>query len=224
MGFPNIEEKLTRSLQKLGYKVGENPKTFIVFGVMTALLCGSGFMTMNYERDLDKLLIPSTADCRNEKMRMDEYFRMDYSHFEPDRMTDNGKYLSILIYAADDGNIFRQLIFNDIEAIDRMVKNVTVNLHEADWDYTNLCAKKKGDCVNNNKILSLSDVMDDIENGDVVLTYPFAYHPDTFETIILAGSIAEPEIRSGEDDDIVNCKAIRLSYFIDSGSDMRKER
>jgi hypothetical protein len=172
---------------------------------------------MVYLRDFEPLFIPTGSRCFQERALMEHYFPTNYTDFIPDRAMDpKGRFVSALVYAADGGNVFRESVFSEVTELDKMLtKDVVVEQAGSSYGWRDLCARRDDACIPND-ILKLADVVKDIETGHVTLSYPFTFHPETLETVITAGNIAKPSLEG--DKDVTGTKAVRLQYFLDSGS------
>jgi hypothetical protein len=145
---------------------------------------------------------------------MTKYFEDNFTNFEIDRMIGSPSMLTILVYPSDGGNVFSKTIFDQITELDALIRNATITFNNTELQWNQLCATTmNGRCMEND-ILKLNQVLDDVENGDIILTYPVLFHPETFDIVPLAGIISNP-VMSNEDE-IISSKGITLIYVLNS--------
>ncbi len=89
----------------------------------------------------------------------------------------------------------------------------------ADLRYEDLCAKWMGYCYDN-EILRLSELVPDVESGEVNLTYPLFFSPYTFERFTLPAFFGGVEL--SDRGTVSGVGAVALAYFLDSSEDWQR--
>ena len=95
----------------LGYQVGKRPGYFIIVPLLLTALCASGFQRIYYEADPEYLFSPIDGDAKFERQALERHFPMNYSAFDPGRVSRAGRFGRLLILARDNGTLLRDSIF-----------------------------------------------------------------------------------------------------------------
>jgi len=214
----SIDDLLRSFFGWLGYQVGKRPVYFIIVPVLLTALCASGFQRITYEADPEYLFSPQNGEAKFERAQMEKHFPMNYSAFHPGRISRHGRFGRLLIRARDNGTLLRNDIFQQIMDVDYMVRNLTiVGEHGYGYSYEELCALViTGGCWQN-EILGLGKFMPQIEAGEMSITYPIWFDPDTFlryDIPFFTGGVS-----LSEDSTITEMKYLALNYFLTSATD-----
>ena len=101
----------------LGYQVGKRPVYFIIVPFLLTALCASGFQRITYEADPEYLFSPQNGEAKFERAQMEKHFPMNYSAFDPGRVSRHGRFGRLLIRAKDNGSLLRNNIFQQVKFI-----------------------------------------------------------------------------------------------------------
>ena len=77
-------------------------------------LGASGFQRITYEADPEYLFSPQNGEAKFERAQMEKHFPMNYSAFDPGRVSRHGRFGRLLIKANDDGTLLRNNIFQQV--------------------------------------------------------------------------------------------------------------
>lgn len=115
-------------------------------------------------------------------------------------------------------------VWNDLRILDGIVKNITIEYGEDDrkqsYTYEQMCARWMDDCFEND-ILNLDAVMDQVEGGDLNLTFPMMINPVTWDAHAFPAYFGRIERR---DDVIVRVPSVQLMYFLVDDTKQDDER
>ena len=200
----------------LGRLIGEHPFNFLVVPLLLTALAATGFQRVVHEADPEYLFLPSNGEAKIERASLEANFRMNYSDFDPGRMSRNGRFGRILITARDNGSMLRDELFREIVAVDEIVRNITFEWEGRNLSYAEVCATQAGYCWKND-VLSLAPSMPAIQSGEEFLTYPIWFDPWTFERITFP--FFTGGIQLSEDHTIDSIYVVSLNYFLDSGDE-----
>jgi len=169
--------------------------------------------------------LPSPVDgyAKFERAMLDKHFPTNYSSFDPNRSSKAGRFGRLLITAADGGSLMRTHVWREIDFLDQVVKNITLEWEGNLYDYEQMCALNfEGYCWDN-EALDLGEFVDQIERRQLNLTYPIWLSPSTYKAygpfpMYFGG------IKLTEDNTIDGVEAVSLVYFLDSQEDWMVER
>lgn len=98
----------------LGYHVGKRPLYFIIVPVLLTALCASGFQRISFEADPEYLFSPENGESKLERAALEKHFPMNYSAFDPGRVSRMGRFGRLLIQASDNGTLLRDHVFKQV--------------------------------------------------------------------------------------------------------------
>lgn len=214
-----IDDGLRSFFGWLGYQVGTRPAYFIIVPILLTALCASGFQRITYEADPEYLFSPIDGEAKFEREQLEKHFPMNYSAFDPGRISRHPRFGRLLIKAKDNGSLLRTEQFQQLLYVDYIVQNLTVLSENGyGYNYNDLCALViQGGCWQN-EILGLGKFMSEIETGEMTVTYPIWFDPETFHRYtfpFFTGGVAiHPE-----DSTLQSIQYIALNYFLNSGSE-----
>lgn len=102
----------------------------------------------------------------------------------------------------------------------QIVYNSTVRYEGSDFRYEDLCAKWDGYCYDN-QILRLAELIPSIEVGEINITYPVYFNPDTFEAYTLPAYFGG--IQVSDKYTVEKVDAVSLTYFLDVSEEWRRK-
>ncbi|XP_063531515.1 patched domain-containing protein 3 [Cydia strobilella] len=218
-----VDDILNRSFYKLGLLVGRNPGYFIVIPVLLTLLMVTGYQRINYEMDPEYLFSPVSGQGKYERRIVEEHFKVNYSHrFNVGRITRAGRFGRTIIVPKDNNtNMLRAEVWRELRQLDELVQNITVTLPNGEtFTYKEECAKWEGQCFTND-ILNLDKIIEEVERGDLNLTFPIMFNPVTWEAhafpVYFGGSTVV-------DDIIVSVPAVQLVWFVKADTPLQIQR
>ncbi|XP_063378289.1 patched domain-containing protein 3 isoform X2 [Cydia fagiglandana] len=218
-----VDDILNRSFYKLGLLVGRNPGYFIIIPVLLTLLMVTGYQRINYEMDPEYLFSPVSGQGKYERRIVEEHFKVNYSHrFNVGRITRAGRFGRTIIVSKDNNtNMLRAEVWKELRQLDELVQNITVTLPNGEtFTYKEECAKWEGQCFTND-ILNLDKIIEEVERGDLNLTFPIMFNPVTWEAhafpVYFGGSTVV-------DDTIVSVPAVQLVWFVKADTPLQIQR
>ena len=111
----SIDDLLRSFFGWLGYQVGKRPVYFIIVPFLLTALGASGFQRITYEADPEYLFSPQNGEAKFERAQMEKHFPMNYSAFDPGRVSRHGRFGRLLIRAKDNGSLLRNHIFQQVK-------------------------------------------------------------------------------------------------------------
>ena len=109
----------------------------------------------------------------------------------------------------------RSEVWKEINELDDLIHNVKIIHDEDEFKYDTLCARWEEDCYEND-VLELGEIMDQIEAGNVSLTYPVMLNPITFKTYAFPFFFGGAVISNVST--VVSVKALQANYFVNVNS------
>lgn len=218
-----VDDILNKSFYKLGLIVGRQPGYFIIIPILLSLLMITGYQRINYEMDPEYLFSPVRGQGKYERRIVEENFKVNYSHrFNVGRITRPGRFGRVIIVAKDNTtNMLRAEVWKELRELDELVQNMTVTLPTGEkFTYKDECARWEGQCYTND-ILNLDKIIDEVERGELNLTFPIMFNPVTWE------AHAFPVFFGGAkvvDDIIVSVPAVQLVWFVRTDNKVQMER
>jgi len=85
---------MRRLFEKLGWKIAEYPKTFVLIPVIISLCLGCGFTKFKVENDFEYLFTPTTGESIEERAELEKYFPTNETgKFTPSRKATLGHFM-----------------------------------------------------------------------------------------------------------------------------------
>ncbi|XP_044732551.1 patched domain-containing protein 3 isoform X2 [Chrysoperla carnea] len=213
-GITFVDDALNRSFYKLGVIVGRYPGYFIIIPVLLTVICVTGYQRIYYEIDPEYLFSPVRGEGKTERAIVEQYFKVNYtSRFNVARITRAGRFGRVIVTAKHkNDNMLTANVFSDLRLLDELIRNTTVFYDDEYFAYKDICAKWNGECYTND-ILNLDYVIKDVESGDLNLTWPVMFNPETWDAHIFPVYFGGSKVK---DDQIISVPAIQLVYFINA--------
>ncbi|XP_070065886.1 patched domain-containing protein 3 isoform X2 [Drosophila virilis] len=117
----------------------------------------------------------------------------------------------IVIPKDGDENMLRREIFMELRQLDNLIQNATTTYDGDTFSYKDNCARWENECFEND-ILNLDALMDDIESGQLNLTFPIMFNPVTWDAHAFPVFFGGTKLT--EDNYIISVPAIQLVYFV----------
>ncbi|XP_015116458.1 patched domain-containing protein 3 [Diachasma alloeum] len=209
-----VDDFLNRTFFKVGLIVGRHPGYFVIVPILLACICITGYQRINYEIDPEYLFSPINGPAKYERAVVEQHFRVNYSHdFDVTRITRAGRFGHVIVVSKDGNeNMLRSEVWKELRLLDEIIRNTTAVYDGQSFTYEQVCARYKDECSSNN-ILNLDQIMEDVETGQLKLTFPVMFNPVTWDSHIFplyfGGSIINPE-----DSTIDSVPSVQLGYFV----------
>ena len=218
-----VDEFLKRAFFRFGKFIGDHPGYFLIVPLLVTALCASGFQRIQHVADPEFLFSPDSGEAKMERAVLEQHFPTNFSQYDPTRSSRPGRFARLLITSSDGGSLLRTEVWREIAFLDQIVQNVSITWEDVNYSYEQLCARNSNDQCWPNEILEIGAFMNSIETGELNLTVPIWFSPDTFKAYttfpIVMGGIQVSEINT-----IEKVSAVSLAYFLNSEEEWMKER
>ncbi|KAF5284697.1 hypothetical protein FQR65_LT13450 [Abscondita terminalis] len=213
MGLRCLDDFLNRSFYRLGLFVGRHPGYFVIIPVLLFLLCLTGYQRIHYNIDPEYLFSPVNGPGKYERAVVEEHFKLNYTHrFNVGRITRAGRFGRVIITSSTSNkNILRKEVWAEMRMLDNLIQNITASFEDEFFSYKDICAKWGSECFQNN-ILNLDYIMDQVESGQLNLTFPLMFNPVTWDAHAFPVYFGGTEVN--EDNIITSVPSVQLAYFI----------
>ena len=121
-----VDDSLKWFFRRLGRQIGMTPLYFIIVPVLLTALAATGFQRITHEADPEYLFSPLDGAGKTERNIMESLFPMNYSDYDPGRVSRGGRFGRLLITALDNTTILKKNVFDEIILLNSLVENVTV--------------------------------------------------------------------------------------------------
>ncbi|TMW49794.1 hypothetical protein DOY81_005151, partial [Sarcophaga bullata] len=212
-GISCVDKTLNKTFYHLGVFIAKHPGYFVIVPILLTLLCMTGYQQLKYQIDPEYLFSPINGEGKAERAIVEQYFKVNYTHrFNVGRITRPGRFGRVIVIPKDgDENMIRREIFQELRQLDNIIQNATVTYDGETFTYKDTCARWENECFEND-ILNLDYIMDDIESGELNLTFPLMFNPVTWDAhafpVFFGGTKLTP------DNYIISVPAIQLVYFV----------
>ncbi|EDV59834.1 patched domain-containing protein 3 [Drosophila erecta] len=212
-GISCVDKTLNKSFYHLGVCIAKHPGYFIIIPVLLTLLCMTGYQQLKYQIDPEYLFSPIAGEGKTERAIVEQYFKVNYTHrFNVGRITRPGRFGRVIVITKDgDENMIRREVFQELRQLDNIIQNATTTYDGDTYTYKDNCARWENECFEND-ILNLDALMDDIEAGQLNLTFPFMFNPVTWDAHLFPVFFGGTKLT--EDNYVVSVPAIQLVYFV----------
>ncbi|XP_067627581.1 patched domain-containing protein 3 isoform X1 [Eurosta solidaginis] len=208
-----VDKMLNTSFYHLGVLIAKHPGYFFIIPVLLTMLCMTGYQQLKYQIDPEYLFSPINGEGKAERAIVEKYFKVNYTHrFNVGRITRPGRFGRVIVIPKDgNDNMIRREIFQELRHLDDLIQNATVEYEGETFTYKDTCARWENECFSND-ILNLDFIMDDIESGELNLTFPIMFNPVTWDAHAFPVFFGGTKLT--EDNIIVSVPAIQLVYFV----------
>ncbi|XP_023294117.2 patched domain-containing protein 3 [Lucilia cuprina] len=212
-GISCVDKTLNKTFFHLGVFIAKHPGYFIIVPILLTLLCITGYQQLKYQIDPEYLFSPINGEGKAERAIVEQYFKVNYTHrFNVGRITRPGRFGRVIVIPKDgNDNMIRREIFQELRQLDNIIQNATVTYEGETFTYKDTCARWENECFEND-ILNLDYIMDDIESGELNLTFPLMFNPVTWDAHAFPVFFGGTKLT--EDNYIVSVPAIQLVYFV----------
>uniref|UniRef100_A0A182VL42 SSD domain-containing protein n=1 Tax=Anopheles merus TaxID=30066 RepID=A0A182VL42_ANOME len=223
-GISCVDNALNKSFFKLGLFIGRHPGYFLIVPVLLALLCMTGFQQIKYEIDPEYLFSPVRGEGKSERAIVESYFKVNYTHrFNVGRITRPGRFGRVIVISKDEHNknLLRSEVWQELRLLDGIIQNATVQYDGESFTYREACARWENECFTND-ILNLDKIIDEVETGDLNLTFPVMFNPVTWDAHVFPVFFGGTQV--SEDNLIVSVPSLQLVYFVTADSKRQDAR
>jgi hypothetical protein len=92
-----------------------------------------------------------------------------------------GRFGRVIIESKDgDDNLIRKEVWQELRMLDDLIQNATVTYEGETFTYRDTCAKWEDECYTND-ILNLDAILDEVESGELNLTWPIMFNPVSWD-------------------------------------------
>ncbi|EDW00569.1 GH20944 [Drosophila grimshawi] len=212
-GISCVDKTLNKSFYHLGICIAKHPGYFVIIPVLLTLLCMTGYQQLKYQIDPEYLFSPINGEGKAERAIVEQYFKVNYTHrFNVGRITRPGRFGRVIVIPKDgDENMLRREVFMELRILDNLIQNATTFYDGDRFTYKDNCARWENECFEND-ILNLDALMDDIESGQLNLTFPIMFNPVTWDAHAFPVFFGGTKLT--EDNYIISVPAIQLVYFV----------
>lgn len=107
--------------------------------------------------------------------------------------------------------MLRVEVWKEMLLLDELIQNTTAHYDDETFTYRDICAKWITECFQND-ILNLHHVMEDIESGELNLTFPIMFNPVTWDAHAFPVYFGGTQVN--EDSIITRVPSAQLVYFV----------
>ena len=141
--FDCIERPLSRAFYVYGRFIARHPIWFLICPLLLAGALASGFYKFHADYDVEKLFTPEGARSKDERSTMQRLFH-EYEtsdNFSPTRISTLGEYGRVIVTSKmTDGNVLTKDVYDEVEQLDKDIRNIVVETSEKTYNYSDLCA------------------------------------------------------------------------------------
>ncbi|XP_067138905.1 patched domain-containing protein 3-like [Centruroides vittatus] len=219
--YPYLQRKLSHQFSCLGKLIARHYLWFFFIPVLMALILSTGFLKYKVNRDTDYLFTATNERANRAKDLAERLFPMNTSIYsDSTRISKPNDMCLILIYSKSDKNLFDEKIFEEIATLDKIIKNITVEWDGKLVNYSTLCGKKNGKCVES-EVIKLIPHIKEIISGKYKIKYPVDLNKLTFVYTQYVFSLGGVKLnRKGYVEEI---KSARLLYLLDKTNKKKHE-
>ncbi|XP_055600354.1 patched domain-containing protein 3 [Uranotaenia lowii] len=223
-GISCVDNALNRSFYKLGLFIGRHPGYFLIVPVLLALLCMTGYQQIRYEIDPEYLFSPIRGEGKSERAIVENYFKVNYTHrFNVGRITRPGRFGRVIVISKDENNknLLRREVWEELRLLDGIIQNATAHYDGESYTYRDICARWEKECFTND-ILNLDQIIDEVEAGELNLTFPVMFNPVTWDAHVFPVFFGGTQV--SEDNLIISVPSLQLVYFVTADSKRQDAR
>lgn len=216
-----IQKLFSKSFRLLGRSIARYPGYFIIVPFLIAGIFATGLQRLKLIKDLDSLYTATDSPSMKNRELMEQLFPNDAtSNFDIGRLTQMGRQTMVIITPKDNGSVLRSRVFYQAQLLDKLIKNITIEVDGSYYKYKDICAKNNGKCFQN-EYLKLEKRIPDLENGTDFLPYPLFLDDFTYEYVFYAVNLGG--VTTDKEGNIINAKALRLLYYADDSNHHKNE-
>uniref|UniRef100_A0A8C9S2F7 Patched domain containing 3/pseudo n=1 Tax=Scleropages formosus TaxID=113540 RepID=A0A8C9S2F7_SCLFO len=216
-----IEKPLSRLLMALGRAVGSHPWPFFILPMLISAALGGGFYFLkdNETNNIEEQFTPVDGPAKLERTFVKQNFPLDASAFSVQRLYSEGTFASLIVSPVPPGNnILSEEAFAQIIGLDALVRNLSVRDGGRDVTFAEVCAKARGQCVQNEILEMIDWDPAQIERSPIA----FPQHMVQGRGLVFLGN-SLGGVTVNESGFVQRAEALRLYYFLEENSEMQME-
>ncbi|XP_023244779.1 uncharacterized protein LOC111642643 [Centruroides sculpturatus] len=179
-----LTNSLSNIIGRLGVVISRYPIYFVIIPVILSGLLSNGLIRLQTNEDIDFLLTADSGKYFEAKQFIDKTFDTNSGSFDFLRLTKRPLFPMIYIVNDRESNILHKKFLNEIQIVDKVVKNTTASVDGINIAYSDVCYIEDGKCLEN----TLIDLLNDSENAIheiLKMKYPVTMDPLTYAYKIL---------------------------------------
>jgi hypothetical protein len=129
----------------------------------------------------------------------------------------------LFVVAVDGGTLLRTSVWDEILSLDKIVHDLRLEWDEEELSYETLCARWEDTCYENDVLeLGHNGLMDQIEAGNISLTFPVMLNPETLKTYAFPFFFGGTKVSNVST--VLSVPALQLNYFLAVNSPKQDRR
>ncbi|XP_067123915.1 patched domain-containing protein 3-like [Centruroides vittatus] len=209
-----VQDFLSSTFTRFGEIIGRYPHYFVIIPVIVTLILASGMMNMTYNRNVDYLFVAEGGRAEKNRNFMENLFPLNTSVFTDfPRFTRAPEGIIVFVKGKKGGDMLNTKIFTELNLLDNIIKNISLNINGDIKSYSSLCGKIYNKC-NQNPILDLFPHSKEVSARKLRIKYPvdidnltYSYRPYTYN---LGG------VKTDVYKNVENVEVVRLFYILDN--------
>lgn len=212
MKFDCLQKILENLFYKYGKLVARFPHPFIGIPVLITIILSLGLLNIQRIDDAEFLYTPTNGPAKDERSIIQNLFQENETHyFLPTRRTILDGALQVIVTNKAGGNVYSQNAFNEILALDQLVRDVIISQDGTSYGYSELCAAWNEICFDNTVLMILNTTAYNVTQSN--LTYPYHQMPGSLEPLFIGNQLGGVTLK--EDNITVDeFQALYLVYFV----------
>ncbi|XP_077980119.1 patched domain-containing protein 3-like [Glandiceps talaboti] len=220
--YEKAEKFYSNAFEKYGVFLARYPWTVLIISLTATAVLGVGLVFQEYERNMEYLYTPENSQADIDRDRVKALFEdRSATDFYVHQMATLGVYGEIYLLAPAKGdNVLTSPILTDLLALDSIIIDVTETVDGQLYTYSDLCARRNGECV----VEGILNLINDTDIDSFLanpLPYPTAIglngEPVNIDRI-LGGIVTSPDGSY-----IESAEILRVRYHLIEGDNMRRE-
>ena len=153
-----FHKTLRSGLHNLALSIAKHPKIYTFIPLALTALCSLGMLNAHLSHDIEWLFTGQGTRMDNSYQMFKHFFeaQRNASEFLPGRSLDVKAFVRVLVMAKDRErpkikavNVLDENPYEEILEIDRFLKDLSSKCKLGTCSYEQLCAKTKGECLQN---------------------------------------------------------------------------
>ncbi|XP_023244777.1 patched domain-containing protein 3-like [Centruroides sculpturatus] len=204
-----LTNSVSNIIGRLGVIISRYPLYFVIIPVILSSLLSLGLIKVRTNEDIDFLLTADSGKYFDAKQFIHNTFHTDSGRFDFLRLTKRPRFPMIYIVNDREDDILRKKFLDEIQIVDKIVKNTTTFVDGKIFGYSEVCQIVDGKCSEN----TLIDLLNDSENAIheiLKMKYPVNMDPLTYAYKIFCINLGG--VTTDDKGYIIEAKAVRLLY------------